>query len=75
MKNSIAALALACSQASDPAPAPDAPGLTRLETGPSGRTVEAVEDLLPVYARALSDGVERHLVGPPSKPVSRRWCR
>jgi glutamate-1-semialdehyde 2,1-aminomutase len=39
------------------------------------RTVEAVEDLLPVYARALSDGVERWLVGPPSKPVSRRWCR
>lgn len=38
------------------------------------RTVEAVDDLLPVYRRALDDGVERWLVGPPSKPVVRRWC-
>lgn len=38
------------------------------------RTVEAVEDLLPVYRRALEDGVERYLVGPPSKVVARKYC-
>jgi glutamate-1-semialdehyde 2,1-aminomutase len=38
------------------------------------RTVEAVDGALAVYARALSDGVERHLVGRPSVPVlDRRW--
>jgi glutamate-1-semialdehyde 2,1-aminomutase len=34
-------------------------------------TIEAVEGALDVYRRALSDGVERYLVGPPVKPVFR----
>jgi glutamate-1-semialdehyde 2,1-aminomutase len=33
------------------------------------RTCEAIDGALAVYARALTDGVERHLVGPPSRPV------
>jgi glutamate-1-semialdehyde 2,1-aminomutase len=33
------------------------------------RTVEAVDGALAVYLRALGDGVERHLVGRPSRPV------
>jgi glutamate-1-semialdehyde 2,1-aminomutase len=33
------------------------------------RTVEAVDGALEVYARALEDGVERHLVGPPTRHV------
>ena len=33
------------------------------------RTLEAVDGALGVYARALTDGVERYLVGPPSRPV------
>jgi len=32
-------------------------------------TIEAVDSALLVYRRALSDGVERHLIGPPSRPV------
>ncbi|HKA89872.1 MAG TPA: glutamate-1-semialdehyde 2,1-aminomutase [Haliangiales bacterium] len=32
-------------------------------------TIEAVDGALGVYARALADGVERHLVGRPSRPV------
>ncbi len=37
------------------------------------RTVDAIDGALAVYARALSDGVERHLVGPPSRTVFDRW--
>ena len=37
------------------------------------RTVDAIDGALAVYARALSDGVERHLVGPPSQIVYRRY--
>ena len=33
------------------------------------RTVEAVDGALEVYARALSDGVEKYLVGQPSRTV------
>ncbi len=33
------------------------------------RTVEAFDGALGVYARALQDGVAKHLVGPASKPV------
>jgi len=33
------------------------------------RTVDAVDGALGIYARALSDGVERHLVGAPSRTV------
>ena len=35
------------------------------------RTIEAVDCAAEVYARALSDGVESYLVGPPVKPVFR----
>ncbi|HUP20850.1 MAG TPA: glutamate-1-semialdehyde 2,1-aminomutase [Gemmatimonadota bacterium] len=38
------------------------------------RTIEAVDGALPVYRRALEDGVEAHLVGPPSKAVARSRC-
>lgn len=37
------------------------------------RTVDAVDGALRIYARALSDGVEAHLVGRPSQPVYRRF--
>jgi glutamate-1-semialdehyde 2,1-aminomutase len=33
------------------------------------RTIEAVDGALQVYARALEDGVDRYLVGPPSRAV------
>ena len=36
------------------------------------RTLEAVDEALRVYARALEDGPEAHLVGPPTKVVFRR---
>ena len=40
------------------------------------RTVEAIDGALGVYARAMSDGVEKHLVGQPSRTVfDRRWDR
>jgi glutamate-1-semialdehyde 2,1-aminomutase len=38
------------------------------------RTIEAVDDLLPVYGRALQYGVEGLLVGPPTRVVDRRFC-
>ncbi len=37
------------------------------------RTIEAVDAALAIYARALDDGVERHLVGRPSQIVYRRF--
>jgi glutamate-1-semialdehyde 2,1-aminomutase len=37
------------------------------------RTVEVVDAALAVYARALSDGVERHLVGRPVQPAFRTF--
>ncbi len=37
------------------------------------RTVEAIYDALFVYGRALEDGVERYLVGGPTRPVFRRY--
>jgi glutamate-1-semialdehyde 2,1-aminomutase len=38
------------------------------------RTVDAIDGACAVYARALEDGVEKHLVGRPSKIVYRRYC-
>jgi glutamate-1-semialdehyde 2,1-aminomutase len=38
------------------------------------RTVEAFDGALGVYAHALEDGFERHLVGRPSKVVFRRYA-
>jgi glutamate-1-semialdehyde 2,1-aminomutase len=38
------------------------------------RTVEAIDGALLVYAQALEDSVERHLVGRPSKVVFRRYA-
>ncbi|GAB4361875.1 MAG: glutamate-1-semialdehyde 2,1-aminomutase [Oricola sp.] len=37
------------------------------------RTIEAVDGALSVYAKAMSDGVERHLVGRPSEIVYRKY--
>ena len=37
------------------------------------RTIEAVGASLQVYRRALEDGVEKHLVGRPVKPVFRKF--
>jgi glutamate-1-semialdehyde 2,1-aminomutase len=37
------------------------------------RTVEAWNGALDIYARALTDGVEEYLVGPPSQSVYRRF--
>jgi glutamate-1-semialdehyde 2,1-aminomutase len=37
------------------------------------RTIEVVDRALSVYAKALEDGVHRHLVGRPVKPVNRRF--
>ena len=36
-------------------------------------TIEAIDGALQVYAAALSDGVGKFLVGPPSTPVYRTW--
>jgi len=36
-------------------------------------TLEAIDGALEIYARALEDGVERHLVGRPSQPVYRQF--
>jgi glutamate-1-semialdehyde 2,1-aminomutase len=35
-------------------------------------TVDAIAGALDVYGRALRDGVDRYLEGPPVKPVFRR---
>lgn len=37
------------------------------------RTVAAVGEALEVYRRALNEGVEKYLKGPPSKPVLRKY--
>ncbi len=37
------------------------------------RTLDALDQSLAVYKRALQDGVERYLVGPPSQTVYRRY--
>ena len=37
------------------------------------RTIEAVDAAAEVYARALQDGAESYLVGPPVKPVFRKF--
>jgi glutamate-1-semialdehyde 2,1-aminomutase len=37
------------------------------------RTLQALDESLVVYQRALSDGVEHYLVGPPSQTVYRRY--
>jgi glutamate-1-semialdehyde 2,1-aminomutase len=37
------------------------------------RTTEVIERALRVYRKALDDGVERYLVGPPVKPALRRF--
>jgi glutamate-1-semialdehyde 2,1-aminomutase len=38
------------------------------------RTIEAVDGALEIYGRALEDGVEKHLVGAPTRVVfDRRW--
>jgi glutamate-1-semialdehyde 2,1-aminomutase len=37
------------------------------------RTIDAVDRALGVYERALQDGVEKHLIGRPVKPVNRRY--
>jgi glutamate-1-semialdehyde 2,1-aminomutase len=39
------------------------------------RTIEVVDRALGVYARALEDGVEKHLVGSPVEPVNRKYNR
>jgi glutamate-1-semialdehyde 2,1-aminomutase len=36
-------------------------------------TVEVVDSALAVYARALEEGIEKHLIGRPVKPVWRRY--
>jgi len=36
-------------------------------------TIDVVDQVLGVYARALMDGVEEHLVGRPVKPVNRKF--
>ena len=34
---------------------------------------EAFDPALDVYAKALEDGYEKHLIGNPIKPVFRKW--
>ena len=38
------------------------------------RTVSAIREALGIYREALTDGVERHLVGRPVRPVFRPWA-
>ena len=37
------------------------------------RTLEVIDHAMVVYARALEDGVQKHLVGRPVKPVNRKY--
>jgi len=37
------------------------------------QTIEVVNEALAIYAEALADGIEKHLVGRPVKPVLRRY--
>jgi glutamate-1-semialdehyde 2,1-aminomutase len=37
------------------------------------RTIDGIGGALEIYLRALNDGVERYLVGPPSAPAMRRY--
>jgi glutamate-1-semialdehyde 2,1-aminomutase len=37
------------------------------------RTIEAINEVLGVYSKALEDGVEKYLDGRPVKPVFRRF--
>jgi glutamate-1-semialdehyde 2,1-aminomutase len=37
------------------------------------RTIDACDQTLGVYVKALSDGVEKHLVGRPVRPVDRKF--
>lgn len=37
------------------------------------QTIEAIDSAMAVYARALNDGVEKHLIGRPSDPVYRTY--
>jgi glutamate-1-semialdehyde 2,1-aminomutase len=37
------------------------------------RTLEAIDGALETYARALEDGVERHLIGRPTQTIYRRF--
>ena len=41
--------------------------------GPIDQTIEAFDGAMEVYARALSDGAEKFLVGPPSEMVYRAY--
>ena len=36
-------------------------------------TINAIDESLHVYRKALSEGVEKYLVGPPSKSVYRKY--
>jgi glutamate-1-semialdehyde 2,1-aminomutase len=38
------------------------------------QTIEAIDAALWVYRRALDEGIDRYLVGPPVKPVFRPYC-
>jgi glutamate-1-semialdehyde 2,1-aminomutase len=37
------------------------------------KTADALDQALPVYRRALEDGVEKYLIGPVIKPVFRKY--
>jgi glutamate-1-semialdehyde 2,1-aminomutase len=37
-------------------------------------TIEALDPILDIYARALDEGVEKYLIGRPVKPVMRPYC-
>lgn len=37
------------------------------------RTIEAIDDSLHIYRKALEEGVEKYLIGRPSKPVNRKY--
>jgi glutamate-1-semialdehyde 2,1-aminomutase len=39
------------------------------------RTIDAFDGAMEIYARALSDGAEKFLVGPPSEMVYRTYNR
>jgi glutamate-1-semialdehyde 2,1-aminomutase len=38
------------------------------------RTIDAVDGALWVYRRALDEGIDKYLIGPPVKPVFRPYC-
>ena len=73
---SLVSLRVGAQEAAKPVPRQIA--LTIAQNVPPGfedidQTVDAIDEALTVYKRAMTDGVEKYLVGRPSNPVYRTY--